>query len=235
MSELATRIVLNTKGSAFQKLQLHQAELFTGDRKGIERIVSLVGGSFGQVDLEKKFEIAERALYRCVQKADETADSFLERSDNTWTELLGKKMAPAELQAYVILRGSRLAGDDKKRVLVESGAEDDGTLKMIKVQAAIRMLGSTFFQDYTYGKKDKNQKTHDHTAFLAEEHDDAAEDWPRSNYDDWGDDDFEHLAGEDDDAALVVQFENAMLDSLQEDRELSAFFYFLPRSPKTVS
>ena len=224
LSELATRIVLNTKGSAFQKLQLHQAELFTGDRKGIERIVSLVGGSFGQVDLEKKFEIAERALYRCVQKADETADSFLARSDNTWTELLGKKMTLAELQAYVILRGSRLAGDDKKRVLVESGAEDDGTLKMIKVQAAIRMLGSTFFQDYTYGKKDKNQKTYDHTAFLAEEHDDAAEDWPRSNYDDWGDDDFEHLAGEDDDAALVVQFENAMLDSLQEDRELSAFF-----------
>lgn len=123
LSELATRIVLNTKGSAFQKLQLHQAELFTGDRKGIERIVSLVGGSFGQVNLEKKFEIAERALYRCVQKADETADSFLARSDNTWTELLGKKMTLAELQAYVILRGSRLAGDDKKRVLVESGAE----------------------------------------------------------------------------------------------------------------
>ena len=224
LSELATRIVLNTKGSAFQKLQLHQAELFTGDRKGIERIVSLVGGSFGQVDLEKKFEIAERALYRCVQKADETADSFLARSDNTWTELLGKKMTLAEVQAYVILQGSRLAGDDKKRVLVESGAEDDGTLKMTKVQAAIRMLGSTFFQDYTYGKKDKNQKTYDHTAFLAEEHDDAAEDWPRSNHDDWGDEDFEHLAGEDDDAALVVQFENAMLDSLQEDRELSAFF-----------
>eukprot|EP00435_Cladocopium_sp_Y103_P073250 s61_g43.t1 len=224
LSELATRIVLNTKGSAFQKLQLHQSELFTGDRKGIERSVSLVGGSFGQVDLEKKFEIAERALYRCVQKADETADSFLARSDNTWTELLGKKMSLAELQAYVILRGSRLAGDDKKRFLVESGAESDGTLKMSKVQAAIRMLGSTFSQDYTYGKKDKNQKTYDHTAFLTEEQDDASDDWHRGSFDEWVDDDYEHLASEDDDAALVVQFENAMLDSLQEDRELSAFF-----------
>ena len=145
LAELATRIVLNTKGSAFQKLQLDQSELFTGDKKGIERIVSLVGGSFGQVDLEKKYEIAERALYRCVQKSDETADSFLARSDNTWTELQGKKMSLDELRAYVILRGSRLTGDDKKRVLVESGTESDGILKMTKVQAAIRMLGSSFF------------------------------------------------------------------------------------------
>ena len=41
---------------------------FTGDVKGIEKIVSLVGGSFGQVELEKRFEIAEKALYRCPER-----------------------------------------------------------------------------------------------------------------------------------------------------------------------
>ena len=115
LKELATRIVLNMEGSAFQKLQLHQSEIFTGDVKGIEKIVSLVGGSFGQVELEKRFEIAEKAPYRCVQKQDETADSFLARSDVAWTELLSKKMTLAELQAYIVLRGSCLSGEDKKR------------------------------------------------------------------------------------------------------------------------
>ena len=170
--ELATRIVLNTKGSAFQKLQLHQAEIFTGDQKGIEKIASLVGGSFGQVELEKRFEIAEKALFRCVQKPDETADSFLARADVAWSELLAKKMSLAELQAYITLRGSRLTGDDKKRILVESGAEDSGELKMSRVAAAVRMLGSSFFQEYAFGKKDKTLKTYDHTAFVTEEHDD---------------------------------------------------------------
>eukprot|EP00435_Cladocopium_sp_Y103_P057326 s532_g19.t1 len=222
LKELATRIVLNTKGSAFQKLQLHQSEIFTGDVKGIEKIVSLVGGSFGQVELEKRFEIAEKAIYRCVQKQDETADSFLARADVAWTELLAKKMSLSELQAYITLRGSRLAGEDKKRVLVESGAEGSGALEMSNVAAAVRMLGSSFFQEYAYGRKDKSLKTYDHTAFVTEDWDESHDD---SRFcDDWHDDDFEYLAHEDDDAALVVQFESAIVDTLQDDKELSAFF-----------
>ena len=221
--ELATRIVLNTKGSAFQKLQLHQPEIFTGDRKGIEKIVSLVGGSFGQVELEKRFEIAEKALFRCVQKPDETADSFLARADVAWSELLAKKMSLAELQAYITLRGSRLTGDDKKRILVESGAEDSGELKMTRVAAAVRMLGSSFFQEYAFGKKDKTLKTYDHNAFVAEEHDDQHDDWSRHG-DEWYDDEIDPSMHDDEDSALIVQFENAVVDSVQEDRELSAFF-----------
>ena len=221
--ELATRIVLNTKGSAFQKLQLHQTEIFTGDRKGIETIVSLVGGSFGQVELEKRFEIAEKALFRCVQKPDETADSFLARADVAWTELLAKKMSLAELQAYITLRGSRLTGEDKKRILVESGAEDSGELKMTRVSAAVRMLGSSFFQEYAFGKKDKSLKTYDNTAFVAEECDDQHDDGSRFG-EDWYEDEIDPSLHDDEDAALIVQFENAVVDSVQEDRELSAFF-----------
>ena len=220
--ELATRIVLNTKGSAFQKLQLHQTEIFTGDRKGIETIVSLVGGSFGQVELEKRFEIAEKALFRCVQKPDETADSFLARADVAWTELLAKKMSLAELQAYITLRGSRLTGEDKKRILVESGAEDSGELKMTRVSAAVRMLGSSFFQEYAFGKKDKSLKTYDNTAFVAEECDDQHDDGSRFG-EDWYEDEIDPSLHDDEDAALIVQFENAVVDSVQEDRELSTF------------
>ena len=69
-----------------------------------------------------------------------------------------------EVQAYITLRGSRLSMEDKKRILVEAGAErEDGELEMKRVSAAIRMLGSSFFQEYTSGKRDKNLRTYDHS------------------------------------------------------------------------
>jgi len=52
-TELATRLILNCTGSAFKKLQLHQSELVVNDRKSIQRIVELLGGHWGQIDLEK--------------------------------------------------------------------------------------------------------------------------------------------------------------------------------------
>ena len=55
------------------------------------------------------------------------------------------------------LRSSRLTTDDKKRVSAETG----GQLEMKKVTAAIRMLGSNFFQDMTGVRRDKGQKVYE--------------------------------------------------------------------------
>ena len=43
IQELATRLVLGCKGTAFQKLQLHRDEILVNDTKGIQKIVELVG------------------------------------------------------------------------------------------------------------------------------------------------------------------------------------------------
>ena len=88
INELATRLILGCKGTACQKLQLLRAEVLTGDAKGIQRLVEIVSGTWGQIPLEKKFELAERALHRSSQKSDETSESYLSRSDVVWTELL---------------------------------------------------------------------------------------------------------------------------------------------------
>ena len=67
--------------------------------------------------------------------------------------------------------------DDKKRVLVESGAEKAGSeLETKKVSAAIRMLGSSFFTEFTSGKREKNQKTYDHLALGVDEVEEYSED-----------------------------------------------------------
>ena len=53
ISELATRLILNTKGTAFQKLRLKQKDLVINDKKGIQEMVELVGGTWGQIPLER--------------------------------------------------------------------------------------------------------------------------------------------------------------------------------------
>jgi hypothetical protein len=51
------------------------------EKKSIQKIIEILGGHWGQISLEKRYEYAERALYRCTQKSDETADSYLARAD----------------------------------------------------------------------------------------------------------------------------------------------------------
>ena len=169
VQELATRLVLGCKGTEFQKLQLHRSEMIINDPKGIQRIVELVGGKWGAVPLEKKFELVEKALYRGQQRADETSDSYLSRCDVIWIELISKKIDLKEIQAYILLRGSRLGSDDKKRVIVDSGAEKGGEFEVAKVEAAVCMIGSGFFQDMVGAKRDKRLKTYDRLSVLKNE------------------------------------------------------------------
>ena len=55
LSELITRLILNTTGSAFAKLQLHHTELCVNDEKGVKRLIELLGGHWGRMGLEKKY------------------------------------------------------------------------------------------------------------------------------------------------------------------------------------
>ena len=56
-------------------------------------------------------------------------------------------MTLRELQACVVLRGSKLQPKDKKRVIVETKETEDSSLTMKNVTAAIRLLGSGFFHE----------------------------------------------------------------------------------------
>ena len=230
--ELATRLVLGCQGTALQKLQLHRDEVLINDPKGIKRIAELVGGKWGAIPLEKKkFDIVEKALFRGAQKTDESSDSYLSRNDVIWTESISKKTQLSEIQAYILLRGIRLNSEDKKRVLVDSGAEQGNALTVKGVEAAVRMIGSGFFQDMIGGKRDKNQKTCDHTAFTVDESHEGS--WEMEGDVFWATDDsvlddatLESMAADDDDddedAALVLQFEDAISEVVQGDKELCA-------------
>lgn len=225
LNELATRLTLNTTGAAFQKLQLQRAEILTNDRQGIQNIVTALGGHWGKVSLEKKYEIVGKALLRCTQKTDESNDSFLARADIYWTELLAKKMSLEELQSYIVLRGSLLRHEDKKRVILECDVSGKGQLAMEKVNQSVRMLGSGFFQEMVDIKKTKG-RIYDAANVTADDTEEAS--WENTAYvfeelteEDW----LEVLIQEgDEDALFVSEYESAMADTVQEDSELATAY-----------
>ena len=223
-TELSTRLILNCHGSAFKKLQLHQQEIMKNERKSIQRLIEILGGHWGQTNLEKQYEYAERALYRCQQKSDESADSYLARSDILWTELTTHTTKIGDLQAYVTLRGSQLSSEDKKRVLLDANAAGSGKLSLEKVHAAIKMLGAGFFHDVTGVRKSRG-KTYDQTTLLTEGTDleEASSTLMADIPDDAVNDDMDALFQEgDEDAVLITEFEQAASEVLQNDEDLAS-------------
>ena len=222
LTELITRLILNCKGTAFQKLQLHQTELLSGDEAAVHKLVEYLGGQWGKIALERQYEDAEQAIYHTQQRADESNDSFLARADILWSRLLARKITIADLQAYILLRGSQLSAEEKKKVIMD--AETSGSLTVKKVTEAIRLLGASFFQEMT-GKKQTRTKIYDQAVLMTE-----------TTADPTGEDDSGLLATEeateaefletmiqegDQDALLIADFESAAMETIQEDAELA--------------
>ena len=227
-TELSTRLILGCQGSAFLKLQLHQQEVTKNERKSVQRIIEILGGHWGQINLERQYEYVERALFRCQQKGDESADSYLARADIMWSELLSRGIKLEDIQPYITLRGSLLGGDDKKRVLLDVDAAGTGKLSMDKVASSIRMLGAGFFHDVTGQKRNKG-KTYDQATLVAESQDldeEPSTTLHAEGQDDVGDEEiFDTLIQEgDEDASLVADFESAAADILQGDEELASAY-----------
>ena len=120
ITELVTRLILNCQGSAFAKLQLHQSELLTGEESSVKRLIEILGGQWGRIPLEKQYQEAEEAIFHTIQRADESNDSFLARSDVMWSKLLARKLTlekPAGLHHpagfLFVGRGQKTCGDGK--------------------------------------------------------------------------------------------------------------------------
>ena len=183
-----------------------------------------MGGQWGRIPLERQYEDAEQAIYHSLQKTDETNDSFLARADILWSRLLSRKITIADLQAYIVLRGSQLSADEKKKVIMDS--ETTGSLTMKKVSEAIRLLGASFFQDMT-GKKVGRSKVYGQAALVSDSVDEPgnhfSEDPALTVHDEGMETEFldSMIQEGDQDALLIADFEAAAMDLIQEDSDLA--------------
>ena len=224
LNQLAPRAALQCKGSAFQKVvRVQPDKLKVNDLSGVQLLVSTLGGVWGKTTLEDKYEKFERAIYGLSQRSDESNESYMARHEIVFEDMISQGASLSDVRAYILLRNSALSAEDKKRVVIEA----KGNLKYESVTQAIRMLGAKFFLEVQGQTKSYRGKTYEvnHVQEMEEEtlpYDDSsfafsvdASDVPDSV--------LELLLAEGDEDALVAhQFEEALIDTMQSDPEMTA-------------
>ena len=220
---LAPRAAMACEGSAFQKvIRIPTEKLKVQSDAGVKLLVQTLGGVSGKTTLETLYERFERALYTTVQKSDETHESYMARHEVQFEDLLTQGAKLEDIRAYVLLRNSGLSSEEKKKIIVDS----EGKLSYQKVVSALRLLGSKFFQEVqSGGRPSQRSKTYEVNYIQDEIEEDTylmADETMMSEHMDLADQVVDQLAHEgDEDAALMLQFEDSLIESVQNDPDLS--------------
>jgi hypothetical protein len=168
--------------------------------------------------LRARYDLFEKALYTSVQRPDATNDSYLNRHDISFEELITKDVKLEEIRAYVMIRQSALSPEDRKRIIMDC----QGKLVYRDARKSITLFGSKFYQDLQgSGKSSSRTMTKTFDVNYTEEPDDMAsfvaqdmevdEDILLQNQVDEG----------DGDAHFIQDFEEQILLTCQDSPELS--------------
>eukprot|EP00435_Cladocopium_sp_Y103_P012402 s206_g3.t1 len=216
LEQLAPRAALLVEGVAFQKVS-RMDPLKLKSKDGVRHLVEALGGQWGRLANEERYDLFERALYATTQKGDESNDSYLARHDVAFEDLLAAKVTIEEVRAYVLVRQSVLQMEDRKKVILDS----EGSLTYDKARKSMRLLGSKFFQDLQSNNKGTQKyKTYDvhqveeEPVLYQEAEDDVDEEiWFQGL-----------LEAGDEDASFIQDFEEQILTACQESAELASCF-----------
>ena len=218
IEHLAPRAALQVEGVAFQKVARLQPEKLR-NRDGVKYLVEALGGQWGRLEEEDRYDLFEKALYATQQKTDETHDSYLNRHDIAFEDLVTKKVQIEEIRAYVLIRQSALNAEDRKKIIMDCG----GKLRYEDARRSMKLLGSKFFQELQGpGRNSNRTKTYDiHQTEEVEESPTyvAMEQEPDEELV------YQALLEEgDEDAHFVQDFEEQVLVTCQDSPELASCF-----------
>ena len=223
LAQLAPRACLQAEGAAFQKLvRLDPTKLKVQNLDGIKLVVSTLGGTWGQSKTEHKYERFERAIYSTIQKSDETYSSYVARHEVQYEDMLTLGATLEEMRAYILLRNSGLDPEDKKRIIVDA----QGKLEYDKIVSAIQLLGSRFFGEVQSGTSKSGIRTKNYDINYVDTAEEEAHHVDSENQI-FVEPDEEQiidvlLAEGDEDALILQQFEEALIESLQGDPDIAA-------------
>ena len=99
IAQLAPSAALLVDGVAFQKVARLSTEKLR-KHEGVRYLVEALGSQWGKLEEEDRYDLFERALYGTIQKQDETNDSYLNRHDIAFEDLVAKKVQIDEFRAY---------------------------------------------------------------------------------------------------------------------------------------
>ena len=137
-------------------------------------------------------------------------------------DLLSKKITLADVRAYVLVRQSNLSSDDRKRIIVDN----QGQLTYEQARKSLRLLGSRFFQDLQGNRANHGKKTYE--AYQLDEPEDNHQAAFMQETESMEIDEeqiFQLLADQgDEDAVFISDFEDQIVDAIQDHPGLSQCF-----------
>jgi len=218
IEHLAPRAALQVEGVAFQKVARLQPEKLR-NRDGVKYLVEALGGQWGRLEEEDRYDLFEKALYATQQKTDETHDSYLNRHDIAFEDVVTKKVQIEEIRAYVLIRQSALNAEDRKKIMMDCG----GKLRYEDARRSMKLLGSRFFQELQGpGRNSNRTKTYD-----IHQTEEVEESPAYVTMEQEPDEEFIYqtlLEEGDEDAHFVQDFEEQVLVTCQDSPELASCF-----------
>eukprot|EP00913_Durusdinium_trenchii_P007300 g6862.t1 len=126
-------LALLMKGTAWAQVKSLDGSKLSDPEGGVKLLLGAVASWEDSAELQT-YDKFERALYRVMQKQDESLFSYVNRMNVAFAEI--PSVSIQEIKAFIMLRQSYLNAEDKKRVLSMTGGE----LQAKKVEDAMRQL-----------------------------------------------------------------------------------------------
>ena len=209
---LAPRLAMLIKGTAWAQIKACDASKLSDPEQGIQVLLASVATWEESAELQT-YDKFEKALFRIVQKSDETTMSFVNRLNVAFQDL--GEVSLQDMKAFVLLRQSSLQADDKRKVIVMTG----GKLESVKIEQAMRSLHTRILG--AGGSGDGKKKVYP-VNYTEEEPDEI-----HLTQDDEADEEMVLQAmmdAGDEDAQVILDFEEQLVDVCQESPELSLVF-----------
>ena len=207
---LGPRLAMQMKGTAWSQICKADPKKLSDPQEGIKTILAAVS-TWEEAEELQTYERFEKALYRVVQKGDETVMSFVNRMQVAFRDL--GDVSLEDMRSFVLLRQSCLNPEDKKKVITMTG----GVLQASKVEQAMRQLSTKVI----VGQGDQKKKIY--PVNYAEEEQEVHYAAQEEELDE---ESAFHVLWEqgDEDACLIADFEDQLVEACQDNRELSQCF-----------
>ena len=215
---LAPRLAMLCKGTAWNQVRSIPSAKLTSAETGVQSLLEALA-SWEESEEMVTFEKFERALYKIVQKPDESTMSYTNRLNVAFDDL-GSEVKVQDVKAFILLRQSCMTSDDKKKVLTMTSGKMDTKL----IDQAMRSLATRVLT----GGNDPKKKVYP-VNFTEEEPAETSDSFePAWNVTSLGHDEdyedaewIEQLASQGDSDALVIQtFEHDLEDLFQSTPDL---------------
>ena len=124
------------KGTAWHQVRALAPELLTDPTNGIKHYLAALESWEESTEL-RTIELFDRAIYKIVQKPDESTQSYVNRLMVAFDEV-GPDTTLKSVIAFILLKQSSLNHEDKKKVLTMT----NGVLEKTAIEGAMRSLST---------------------------------------------------------------------------------------------